>query len=750
MAEDDGELPPGMAPEGENDDDIRDDAAALFGVDLGDGDGGEGATASVNPVGSNSNGSVPSVAAAGNGKVGKRKSPVWDDFEEIFETVNGVQICTKAKCKMCKSTLSARSSAGTGHLKRHQNSCRQKTDQRDRVQSRLSYNPDGSVHNWDYKPEVARTELCRLIARLDLPLGIGDTDAFEEYIQRAHNPRFRRVSRQSTTRDLRALFTERRNMLKNHVLSGASFVALTSDIWSGNAKEDYISVVAHYVSADWELQKKVIGLRLIEVKHTGENISEKIACVVQEFGMIDKIYSVTLDNASSNAKAMETLTPMFACYLGSDPTPTSSDPNKRKYNLMHQRCACHIINLIVKSGLKRFKTYTEDFRTAINFLNSSNHRIAMFKNYCNAQGVRPRKFGLDMDVRWNATYLMLKHLLPYKEVFSVFINANFGCTLLTPRHWLIAAKILEFLELFYESTCVLSGVYYPTSPLILHHMLDIAHHLHESEKDQNLMAVVYPMKLKYLKYWENIPLLYSIAFILDPRAKLRGLFNVLVILKENIGVDYNKYYADVKTEIYKLFAKYDSKYGSTRSQRPVHPAVNSGKRKQAWGRIFGGPGSSAVVGHPPPASVSTSTQSAASVACELTTYLDSDNVTAYEDDFDLLLWWRDHKLTYPVLSIMARDIMAVPVSTVSSESCFSLTGRIIEERRRRLLPEHVEMLACIKDWELGDRRLQHSADNQELAESFENLYLDVPEDGSGPPSASTSASASVASASAAT
>jgi len=45
MAEDDGELPPGMAPEGENDDDIRDDAAALFGVDLGDGDGGEGSIA---------------------------------------------------------------------------------------------------------------------------------------------------------------------------------------------------------------------------------------------------------------------------------------------------------------------------------------------------------------------------------------------------------------------------------------------------------------------------------------------------------------------------------------------------------------------------------------------------------------------------------------------------------------------------------------------------------------------------------
>jgi hypothetical protein len=117
------------------------------------------------------------------------------------------------------------------------------------------------------------------------------------------------------------------------------------------------------------------------------------------------------------------------------------------------------------------------------------------------------------------------------------------------------------------------------------------------------------------------------------------------------------------------------------------------------------PRSSAVVGPPPSASISTSSQSAAFVACELTAYLDSDNVTAYKDNFDFLLWWRDHKLTYLVLCIIARDIMVVPISTVSSESCFSLTARIIEERRRRLLPEHVEMLACIKDWKLGDRRL---------------------------------------------
>jgi hypothetical protein len=49
---------------------------------------------------------------------------------------------------------------------------------------------------------------------------------------------------------------------------------------------------------------------------------------------------------------------------------------------------------------------------------------------------------------------------------------------------------------------------------------------------------------------------------------------------------------------------------------------------------------------------------------------------------------------------MAKDILTVPVSTLSSESTFSLTGSIIDERRRRLKSDMVEMLTCIKDLEM--------------------------------------------------
>ena len=37
--------------------------------------------------------------------------------------------------------------------------------------------------------------------------------------------------------------------------------------------------------------------------------------------------------------------------------------------------------------------------------------------------------------------------------------------------------------------------------------------------------------------------------------------------------------------------------------------------------------------------------------------------------------------------------------------------------------ETVEMLVCIKDWELGQQRAQHVVEDQELEDYFKNLWL---------------------------
>jgi hypothetical protein len=230
-------------------DDMGDAAAALFDVGSSHGaDNLEGTAAGPVPV-SDATGSNE-LDSLTSSNTGKHRSAVWDDFTEVTENRNGKKVRIVGICKFCKARLSANSNAGTGHLLRHQKSCKKKSDHAVMVQTRLALNPDGSFRNWEYDPQVARTQLCRLIARLDLPLGIADTDAWDNYIQHARNPRYVRVSRFTTARDLAKLYNEKLKNLKDDVFPGVSSICLISDIWSGNAKEDYITVVAHFINAD--------------------------------------------------------------------------------------------------------------------------------------------------------------------------------------------------------------------------------------------------------------------------------------------------------------------------------------------------------------------------------------------------------------------------------------------------------------------------------------------------------------------
>ena len=69
-----------------------------------------------------------------------------------------------------------------------------------------------------------------------------------------------------------------------------------------------------------------------------------------------------------------------------------------------------------------------------------------------------------------------------------------------------------------------------------------------------------------------------------------------------------------------------------------------------------------------------------------------------DDDFNILAWWKSYEDRFSVLSIMTCDILTYPVSTVTSESTFSIERRVLDEYRSRLDPTTVEALVCLQDW----------------------------------------------------
>nr|GMD76672.1 zinc finger BED domain-containing protein DAYSLEEPER-like [Ipomoea batatas] len=63
---------------------------------------------------------------------------------------------------------------------------------------------------------------------------------------------------------------------------------------------------------------------------------------------------------------------------------------------------------------------------------------------------------------------------------------------------------------------------------------------------------------------------------------------------------------------------------------------------------------------------------------ELDLYLEAKR-SSFDDDLDVLSWWRTEGKKYPTLSKVAKDLLAIPVSTVTSKSVFSTSGRLVSQ-----------------------------------------------------------------------
>jgi hypothetical protein len=67
---------------------------------------------------------------------------------------------------------------------------------------------------------------------------------------------------------------------------------------------------------------------------------------------------------------------------------------------------------------------------------------------------------------------------------------------------------------------------------------------------------------------------------------------------------------------------------------------------------------------------------------------------------DILLWWKDHEATLPLLSRAARYFLSVPASSASSERLWSAAGNIVTARRYSLDTATTEKLTfCQSNWQ---------------------------------------------------
>jgi hypothetical protein len=416
--------------------------------------------------------------------------------------------------------------------------------------------------------------------------------------------------------------------------------------------------------------------------HTKEVLSTVLLECLLEWNVDRKLSTVTVDNCTTNDAMMRILLEKLevsSLALGG--------------SLLHMRCSAHILNLVVQDGLAVIGDGIERIRDSVLFWTASPKRRQKFDESSRHLRIsNTKELVLDCKTRWNSTYLMLSSALIYKDVFSRLrhFDALYTC-MPNERDWEVAKDICEKLEVFYSVTKLFSGTTYPTANEYFPMLCELKMELNEWIVSPNELIKLMASKMleKFNGYWSVVNGIMCIAAILDPRYKMK-------IMEYYYQQVYGRIRGSEEIEkIKKIFFDLLAEYGSENldeeascSQPPSSMEIVSHDFVQNRLRKF-----DSFVSN----TTNKRNKKSESVVEEFDTYI-KEGVLKRSEIFDILGWWNHNGLKYPTLQRLARDILAIPVTTVALESAFSTSGRLLSPHRSRLHPRTLEALMCAQSW----------------------------------------------------
>lgn len=176
----------------------------------------------------------------------------------------------------------------------------------------------------------------------DQPFTAPEQEAFADMVKTL-NPEAKTYSDKTIRADLIDTFKEKYEVLKEQLTEIPGKMAITMDGWTSKNVLPFLAIRAHWLDEQWNYQSQLLDFCHIEGSHSGQTFKDIFSYALQSLAIpLDKISSITVDNASSNDTFFEELEEIFDM-LGVD---------------QHIRCLAHIINLAAQDVLKSLKNYT--------------------------------------------------------------------------------------------------------------------------------------------------------------------------------------------------------------------------------------------------------------------------------------------------------------------------------------------------------------------------------------------------------
>ena len=192
----------------------------------------------------------------------------------------------------------------------------------------------------------------------NVPLHIGSRSGFLKFM-RKWEARWPSISKQSVTRLVEGQSEQLRKDIKREMegVAAETDVAFTTDFWTSPAAESFITMSIHWITQDWLLKMRIMGMINFLQWHTATNISEKLMDLRLDFGVYPRsrdgrppqsLQAMRRHKVFYLKEEPELDKPVLTSDYGSDVSVGAE--RDRLWDL--NRCACHCLNIAIQAALK--------------------------------------------------------------------------------------------------------------------------------------------------------------------------------------------------------------------------------------------------------------------------------------------------------------------------------------------------------------------------------------------------------------
>ncbi|TYG45935.1 hypothetical protein ES288_D11G215300v1 [Gossypium darwinii] len=340
------------------------------------------------------------------------------------------------------------------------------------------------------------------------------------------------------------------------------------------------------------------------------------------------------------------------------------------------RCCAYILNLIVKASLVLVDDVVSKIRNGIRYIKKSGIRRERFYD------VADKSFHLNVTKKLRHDVYVLDYWGQRDKDYQMFALSN--------EEWRNVVILCKFLKLFYDVTCVFFFFCsnHPTANLYFSGVWKV----HKVFLD----TVKGPYSFLTPMYWAEYSLILSCAAILDPCYKL----NYVQYCFNTIYGNHASYFVEtILSNLRLLFDEYVKKSKSMSSSLVGSSnvsnknLVDSGLDEHNVNNAdFGG-----YFDESDDYKRYLNESSTRSEKSQLDIYLEEPKLEL-NSQIDVLDYWSKSSIRYNELSLLARDLLAIPISTVASKLAFSMGKKVITPLRSSLKPKTVQAVVCLDDW----------------------------------------------------